>query len=257
MRPLVAGNWKMNGLLHQARALSAQILEGSADLACDLLICPPFTSIAAAAAILQGSGIGLGAQDCHAAASGPHTGDIAAAMLADAGCQSVILGHSERRAAHHESDDMVRAKVAAALRAGLRPIVCVGETDDERDAGEELAIVGHQVAASLPDGFIGDVAYEPIWAIGTGRTPSTDDVAAMHRHIRSALMTRLGAAARDVRILYGGSVKAENAATLLAVAEVGGALVGGASLDAAAFLAIARAAGQVCGRGLQAAGGLH
>jgi triosephosphate isomerase len=235
MRPLVAGNWKMNGLSQQARALPAQILAGAAGLECDLLICPPFTALAAAAAILHGTGIGLGAQDCHA------------------GCQSVILGHSERRAAHHESDDAVRAKVAAAMRAGLRPIVCVGETDDERDAGDELAIVGGQLAASLPDGFAGDIAYEPIWAIGSGRTPSIDDIGAMHRHIRTALLSRLGEAAGGVRILYGGSVKPENAATLLSAAEVGGALVGGASLDAAAFLAIARAAARVCGRGLQPA----
>jgi triosephosphate isomerase len=242
MRPLVAGNWKMNGLLQQARTLPAQILAGSAGLACDLLICPPFTAIAAVATILQGTGIALGAQDCHSAASGPHTGDIAADMLADAGCQSVILGHSERRAAHHESDDTVRAKVAAAMRAGLRPIVCVGETDDERDAGDAFAIVGRQVAASLPDVFVGDIAYEPIWAIGTGRTPTIEDVGAMHRHIRNSLMGRLGSEASGVRILYGGSVKPENASALLGATEVGGALVGGASLDAAAFLAIARAA---------------
>jgi triosephosphate isomerase len=255
MRPLVAGNWKMNGLQQQARALSAQILAGSADIACDLLICPPFTGLAVAAAILGGTRVALGAQDCHAAPAGAHTGDIAAAMLADIGCQAVILGHSERRAAHHESDDRVRAKVTAALQAGLRPIVCVGETDDERDAGEELAIVGRQVAASLPDEFAGDIAYEPIWAIGTGRTPSAGDVATMHGHIRSALLARLGGAGRHVRILYGGSVKPENAATLLSAPDVGGALVGGASLDAAAFLAIARSASLVCGRSLQATGG--
>ncbi len=255
MRPLVAGNWKMNGLQQQARALSAQILAGSAELGCDLLICPPFTGLAAAAAILAGTGIMLGAQDCHAALHGAHTGDIAAAMLADIGCQAVILGHSERRTAYHESNDAVRAKAVAALRAGLRPIVCVGETDDERDAGAEMDVVGRQVAASLPDGFAGDLAYEPIWAIGTGRTPSMADVASMHGHIRSALLSRLGESGRQVRILYGGSVKAENASTLLAAPDVGGALVGGASLDAVAFLAIARAAGRVCGRSLQAAGG--
>jgi triosephosphate isomerase len=255
MRPLVAGNWKMNGLQQQARALSAQILAGSAGLDCDLLICPPFTTLAAASAILTGTGIALGAQDCHAAPAGAHTGDIAAAMLADIGCQAVILGHSERRTAYHEGDDAVRAKVAAALRAGLRPIVCVGETDDERDAGAEMDVVGRQVAASLPDVFTGDIAYEPIWAIGTGRTPSKADVGEMHSHIRSALLSRLGEPGRHVRILYGGSVKADNADTLLSAPEVGGALVGGASLDAASFLAIARAASRVCGRSLQAAGG--
>jgi triosephosphate isomerase len=241
MRPLVAGNWKMNGLLQQARALCGQILEGSADLECDLLICPPFTAISAAASILQGSDIGLGAQDCSIAGGGAHTGDIAAAMLAELGCQSVILGHSERRAAHHETDDTVRAKVAAALHAGLRPIVCVGETDDERDAGDELAIVGGQVAASLPDGFSGDIAYEPIWAIGTGKVPTIADIAAMHAFIRAELV-RSQPAGAAVRILYGGSVKPGNAAEILAVPEVGGALVGGASLVAEDFLAIIAAA---------------
>jgi triosephosphate isomerase len=163
-------------------------------------------------------------------------------MLADLGCTSVILGHSERRQNHHESDAAVHAKVLGAVRAGLMPIVCVGETDAERDAGAHLAIVGGQVAASLPDGFAGVVAYEPIWAIGTGRTPTEGDVEAMHRHIRAALITRLGAAGGAVRILYGGSVKPENAAGLLRVPEVGGALVGGASLHARQFLAIAAAA---------------
>jgi triosephosphate isomerase len=252
MRPLVAGNWKMNGLLRQAGSLASQLVAGSRDVACELLVCPPFTALSAVAAIVDGSAVGLGAQDCHAAQSGAHTGDIAAAMLADAGCRAVILGHSERRASHHESDHAVRAKVAAAWRAGLRPIVCVGETDDERDAGHEMAVVGRQVGASLPDDFVGDLAYEPIWAIGTGRTPSVEAVASMHAHIRSALMARLGEQARQVRILYGGSVNQENAATLLAVPEVDGALVGGASLNAAAFLAIAEAAGRLCMRGLQA-----
>jgi triosephosphate isomerase len=241
----------MNGLLRQAGSLASQLVAGSRDLACDLLVCPPFTAIATVAAIIEGSEVGLGAQDCHAEACGAHTGDIAAAMLADAGCRAVILGHSERRASHHESDDAVRAKVAAALQAGLRPIVCVGETDDERDAGHEMQVVGRQVAASLPDDFAGDVAYEPIWAIGTGRTPSVEAIAAMHAHIRSSLLNRLGEPARHVRILYGGSVNRGNASTLMAVPEVGGALVGGASLDAAAFLTIAEAAGRLSLRGLQ------
>jgi triosephosphate isomerase len=242
MRPLVAGNWKMNGLLQEGEMLARRILMHADGLGCDLLLCPPFTALAAVASVVQGSDLALGAQDCHAARSGAHTGDISAGMLADAGCSAVILGHSERRAAHHESDMAVHAKVQAALKAGLRPIVCVGETDDERDAGHEMSVVGRQIAASLPDGFAGDVAYEPIWAIGTGRTPSVDDISAMHMHIRKALVARLGEPGGAVRILYGGSVKPGNAATLLAAREVGGALVGGASLDAAAFLAVARAA---------------
>lgn len=256
MRPLVAGNWKMNGLLQQAETLAQSILKSADLLECDLLLCPPFTALAAVASVVHGSKVALGAQDCHAARAGAHTGDISAAMLADAGCSTVILGHSERRAAHHETDAAVHAKVESALRAGLRPIVCVGETDDERDAGHAMSVVGRQIAASLPAGFAGDVAYEPIWAIGTGRTPSVGDISAMHVHMRAALLSRLGEAGRKVRILYGGSVKPENAGTLLAASEVGGALVGGASLDATAFLSIARAACSVDARGLQPATGL-
>jgi triosephosphate isomerase len=246
----------MNGLLQEAEMLARRILMNADGLECDLLLCPPFTALAAVASVISGSNLALGAQDCHAARSGAHTGDISAAMLADAGCSAVILGHSERRAAHHESDAAVHAKVEAALRAGLRPIVCVGETEGERDAGHEMSVVGRQIAASLPSGFAGDVAYEPIWAIGTGRTPSVDDISAMHVHIRGALLSRLGEPGRKVRILYGGSVKPDNAATLLVAREVGGALVGGASLDAAAFLSIARAACNLHARGLQPAPGL-
>ena len=246
MRPLVAGNWKMNGLRRMAESLAEAILAGAHGLECELLLCPPFTALGVVGAVLEGGAVLLGAQDCHAGSSGAHTGDIAAAMLLDAGCRAVILGHSERRAAHHEHDDSVRAKTEAALAAGLRPIVCVGETEDEREAGDAFAIVERQVTGSLPREFLGDIAYEPIWAIGSGRTPSIEDIASMHAHIRAALVARLGEAGHMPRILYGGSVKAENAATLLAVAEVGGALVGGASLDAAAFLAIAQAAARVC-----------
>jgi triosephosphate isomerase len=242
MRQLIAGNWKMNGLTAEAAALAGALGGGGGGWACDLLVCPPFTQIGSVAALLRGTAVGVGGQDCHAAASGAHTGDISAAMLADLGCTAVILGHSERRQHHGETDARVRAKAQAAARAGLTAVVCVGETEAERDGGHEMDVVGRQVAASLPDGFAGVLAYEPIWAIGTGRTARPADVEAMHRHIRAALLDRLGQAGRGLRILYGGSVKADNAAVLLAVPEVGGALVGGASLDAAAFLSIARAA---------------
>jgi triosephosphate isomerase len=242
MRQLIAGNWKMNGLSAEAGALAAAIGAGAGAVGCDLLVCPPFTQIAPVAGVLRGSVVAVGGQDCHAAAAGAHTGDISPEMLADLGCKAVILGHSERRQNHHETDAAVHAKVLGAVRAGLLPVVCVGETEAERDEGVHLAVVGGQVAASLPDGFAGVVAYEPIWAIGSGRTPTEGDVEAMHRHIRSALVARLGAAGAAVRILYGGSVKPGNAAALLAVPEVGGALVGGASLDVVQFLAIAAAA---------------
>ena len=181
-------------------------------------------------------------QDCAPDPCGAHTGDISAEMLVDSGCLAVILGHSERRQNHHETNAQVRAKAGAAARAGLIPIVCVGETEAERDAGQETAIVGRQIAESLPEAFAGIIAYEPIWAIGTGRTPTLAEVESVHRHIRDALVARLGDSGRTLRILYGGSVKPENAAELLAVSEVGGALVGGASLNADSFAAIARAA---------------
>jgi triosephosphate isomerase len=241
MRQLIAGNWKMNGLTATSADLAQAIAAGAGSLPRDLLICPPFTQLAAIAQTLRGSPVALGAQDCHEAASGAHTGDISAAMLADLGCAAVIIGHSERRQNHHETDSEVHAKVQAAQRAGLMPIVCVGETEAERDAGRHLAIVGDQIAGSLPEHFAGVIAYEPIWAIGTGRTPTEADIEAMHRHIRAALIAGLGPPGAETRILYGGSVKPDNAAALLAVPEVGGALVGGASLYAAHFLAIAAA----------------
>ncbi len=241
MRQLVAGNWKMNGLSRQA-ALLAEALRGQAGCGCDLLVCPPFTIIDRVAGLLLHTPVAVGGQDCHADPRGAHTGDVSAEMLADLGCSAVILGHSERRQNHAETDAQVRAKALAARRAGLMPVVCVGETERDRDAGREIEVVGRQVAASLPDGFAGVVAYEPIWAIGTGRTPTTADVEAVHRHVRAALVERLGEGGQALRILYGGSVKPDNAAELLGVPEVGGALVGGASLDAESFLAIARAA---------------
>jgi triosephosphate isomerase (TIM) len=242
MRQLIAGNWKMNGLTAGAEALVRDVRAGAEGLACELLICPPFTQIAPVASLLAGSGIALGGQDCHAAESGAHTGDISAPMLADLGCAYVILGHSERRQNHGETDAAVQAKARAAAKAGLSPIVCVGETEAEREAGRETAVVGAQLAGSLPEDFTGSIAYEPVWAIGTGKTPTEEDVAAMHGFIRRALVERFGAAGAGIRILYGGSVKPDNAVRLLRVPEVGGALIGGASLKAADFLAIARAA---------------
>ncbi len=242
MRKLVAGNWKMNGLTAASLALADGIAAGAGGIDCDLLICPPFTQIAALAARLRGGAVRVGGQDCHVAAAGAHTGDVSADMLADAGCSAVIVGHSERRADHGETDGRVRAKAVAAARAGLMPIVCVGETEAERDAGMALAVVERQVGESLPDDFAGVLAYEPVWAIGTGRTPTEADVASMHLHIRGLLVARFGVAGVGLRILYGGSVKPDNAGALLAVTEVGGALVGGAALSAAGFLAIAAAA---------------
>ncbi len=242
MRQLIAGNWKMNGLMAEAASLAAAIRDQAHGLHCDLLVCPPFLQLGLVADILDETLVAIGGQDCAADPAGAHTGDISAEMLADAGCLAVILGHSERRQNHHETNAHIHAKTRAAARAGLIPIVCVGETEAERDSGQETAIVGRQIAESLPADFAGIVAYEPIWAIGTGRTPTVAEVAAVHSHIRSALLARLGEAGRILRILYGGSVKPDNAAELLAVAEVGGALVGGASLQADSFMAIARAA---------------
>ena len=237
----------MNGLAGDAALLAEALRDGRPAGA--LLVCPPFLRIGQVATLLAGSGIAVGGQDCHATSAGAHTGDISAAMLADAGCSAVILGHSERRQDHGETDALVRLKTRAAIAAGLLPIVCVGETETERNAGDAAAIVGRQLAGSLPAGFAGVVAYEPIWAIGTGRTPTPADVEDMHRHIRYVLVSLLGTAGSTVRILYGGSVKPDNAAGLLSVPEVGGALVGGASLSAASFLAIARVAVDFSGPG--------
>ena len=240
MRALIAGNWKMNGRLADLAAIAEPLRLPAETLACELLICPPATLVAAAAAAMAGSKVAVGAQDCHAKPSGAHTGDISAPMLRDAGAAWVILGHSERRADHGETDAEVRAKTEAATAASLTAIVCVGETEAERVAGRQNAVVGAQLAGSLPDGFAGVVAYEPVWAIGTGRTPTEADVAAMHAFIRAELLARFGAAGQGLRILYGGSVKPANAAALLNLPDVGGALVGGASLKAEDFLAIAR-----------------
>jgi triosephosphate isomerase len=245
MRQLIAGNWKMNGLTAEAAALARDIAAGAAAAAgCDLLVCPPATQLAAVAAALAGSAVMVGGQDCHPEPRGAHTGDISAAMLRDAGATWVIVGHSERRANHAETDDLVRGKAIAAVQADLTPIVCVGETEDQRSAGQQTEIVGWQLAGSLPDGFAGVVAYEPLWAVGTGKVASVVDVEAMHAFIRAELVRQFPQQGGAIRILYGGSVKPSNAAALLALPDVGGALIGGASLVAAEFLAIAAAAWQ-------------
>lgn len=244
-RPLIAGNWKMNGL-RSATAELDKILAGAAEAsrAVDVMICPPATLIGAFAERAKGSPIAIGAQDCHAKPSGAFTGDISAEMLADAGAVAVIVGHSERRMYHGESDADVQAKARAAWRAGLRAIVCVGETQFERDAGATLSRVERQLDESLPDRASARslvVAYEPVWAIGTGRTPTLDDVGQVHSAIRGHLGERFGAEGEAMLVLYGGSVKPSNAKELLSVANVDGALVGGASLKADDFLGIARA----------------
>jgi triosephosphate isomerase len=241
-RPLIAGNWKMNGLSASLAEFEAMIAGVPAVAAkADLLVCPPATLIAAFAAKAAGA-IAVGGQDCHPNAAGAHTGDISAEMLADAGASAIIVGHSERRADHGETDALVRKKAEAAWRAGLTAIICVGETMGERDAGHTLDIVGGQLAGSVPDGATAArvvVAYEPVWAIGTGNTPTAEDVEQVHRFIRETLVQRFNGEGAGMRLLYGGSVKPSNAGELMAVANVDGALVGGASLKAADFLAIA------------------
>jgi len=245
MRHLIAGNWKMNGLAASLDE-AAKIAEGAAALKdkVDAMLCPPASLIAQMRWRTKDSPLIVGGQDCHPKASGAHTGDISAEMLKDAGATAVIVGHSERRTDHGENDALVRAKAEAARRAGLTAIICLGETEKERDAGEALAVVSRQLAGSVPDGAPGDIviAYEPVWAIGTGRTPSEGDIGEVHAHIRAAVQARFGAAGGSVRILYGGSMKPDNAAAILAVADVNGGLVGGASLKSADFLGILRAA---------------
>src|SRR5947207_11565469 len=245
IRHLIAGNWKMNGLKLSLAEFEA-MREGAASVAAraDLLVCPPATLIAGFADRAKGTKLAVGAQDCHPKASGAHTGDLSAEMLADAGASAIIVGHSERRADHGETDALVRQKAEAAWRAGLTAIVCIGETQQQRDAGQTLDICGGQLKGSLPDGSTAAnlvVAYEPVWAIGTGLTPTTGDVEQVHRFIRGVLTERFKAEGGRIRILYGGSVKPSNAAELMAVANVNGALVGGASLKATDFLAIAEA----------------
>jgi triosephosphate isomerase len=247
IRPLIAGNWKMYGRRADGTALAAELARqarrsGDAELRCDIVICPPATLLSALTDILADSPVRLGAQDCHPLASGAHTGDISAAMLADAGCRYVIVGHSERRTQHGETDDAVRAKAEAAHTAGLIAIVCLGETEAQRAGGETLAVVDRQFRASLPAAATAAntvVAYEPVWAIGTGKVPTTAEIAAVHAQLRTLARDRVGNGER-LRLLYGGSVKPGNAAEILAIANVNGALVGGASLQAGGFWAIAR-----------------
>jgi triosephosphate isomerase len=247
MRKLIAGNWKMNGLHEQGRLLAGALYRAvdKADIGCELLVCPPATLIYLVREYLHRSPVMVGGQDCHANAKGAHTGDVSAEMLRDLGAGWVIVGHSERRADHGETDAQVKAKAYAARRAGLTAIICVGETEAQRVAGAQNDVVGAQLLGSLPAEFQGVIAYEPVWAIGTGLTPTPADVADMHSFIRKTLVSHLGEAGRRVRILYGGSVKPSNAQELLHLPEVGGALVGGASLVAKDFIAIAKAAAAV------------
>jgi triosephosphate isomerase (TIM) len=247
IRPLVAGNWKMNGLktgLSEALSLKEALSGPLSGMAADLMIAPPATLLMVMAEACRGGKLFFAGQDCHANASGAHTGDVSPEMLKDSGAAAVIVGHSERRADHGETDAVIRSKAAAAHRAGLAAIICIGETLGERNAGLTLDVVSRQLKNSVPDGATAVdtvIAYEPVWAIGTGLTPSPADVAQVHGRIRADLIARFGANGETMRILYGGSVKPDNAQTLLAVANVNGALVGGASLKASDFLAIVRA----------------
>lgn len=242
MKQLIAGNWKMHLMRHEAEQLARSLREGAGGIAAELAVFPPFTTLAAVTAMLAGSAIAVGGQDCHPEAQGAHTGDISASMLRDAGATWVILGHSERRQNHGETDELIREKALAAATAALTPIVCVGESEDQRQSGEATEVVGWQLAGSLPNGYNGVIAYEPVWAIGTGKTPSEAEIGAMHAFIRDELARQFGPSGGTFRILYGGSVKPSNARALLSIPEVNGALVGGASLNAEDFLAIARAA---------------
>jgi triosephosphate isomerase len=247
MTPLIAGNWKMNGLrasLIEVEQLASRLTAGEAPR-CTVAICPPATLINAMNRTAAPAGIIVGAQDCHPAASGAHTGDLSAPMLADAGAQVVIVGHSERRTDHGETDELVRLKAVSVLAAGLTPIICVGETRAEREAGQADAVVSRQLAASVPDEAANDevvVAYEPVWAIGTGLTPTSADIAQMHKSLRDQLVKRFGAKGETIKLLYGGSLKPANAKEILAIEHVNGGLVGGASLLADDFFAIISAA---------------
>lgn len=241
MRKLAAGNWKMNGVEADLAEVDA-LVSAHRTPRCEMLLCPPATLISRMAARATGD-LFIGAQDCHAKASGAHTGDLSAAMLVDAGATHVILGHSERRADHGETDAEVRAKAEAALAAGLVAIICVGETEAQRDAGQTLEVIGGQLAGSVPESATARttvIAYEPVWAIGTGRTPTLEEIAEVHAFLRARLAERFSDA-EGFRLLYGGSVKPSNAGEIFAVANVDGALVGGASLKAADFGAIVAA----------------
>ncbi len=244
--PLIAGNWKMNGLQGDGRALASAVADflksqGAANF--EMLVCPPFTLISAVHDALAGSGVKLGAQDCSTAAKGAHTGDISTDMLADAGCTYVLVGHSERRTDHRETDELVNAKAVAAHTSGLNAVICIGETEAERDGGKTLDVVKSQIAGSVPGSATAAntvVAYEPVWAIGTGRTPTIDEVQDVHAFIRSELAAKLGQDVADgIRLLYGGSMNPGNASELLALGDVDGGLIGGASLKPEDFAAIA------------------
>ena len=236
MRQLIAGNWKMNGVAADLAQIEA-LARGAKSPHCDILICPPATLVARAAAAASGTSVAIGGQDCHAEKSGAFTGDVSAGMLRDAGATAVIVGHSERRQYHAETDAVVAAKARAAWSAGLMAIICIGETEAQRDAGQADDVCKTQLAGSVPAGATSAntaIAYEPVWAIGTGKTPTNAEIAQMHAHIKASL-------AAPLRILYGGSVKPSNAKEILALADVGGALVGGASLKASDFLTIVEA----------------
>ncbi len=246
-RPLIAGNWKMNGLRADAAALADEVAtlgKGQPDAAFDLLVCPPFTVMETVGKIVQDCNVFLGAQTCHVAEKGAHTGDVSPVMLKDAGCSHVIVGHSERRTDHKEDDAMVKAQAAAANAQDMIAIICVGETESERESGKALDVVASQVKGSLPDGATAEntvIAYEPVWAIGTGKVATPDDVQEIHADIRKTLSEKLGSEVADgVRILYGGSMKPGNAKDLLALADVDGGLIGGAALKAEDFWAIAQ-----------------
>ena len=241
-RQIIVGNWKMNGTSRDSQALVQALLAGLPASIPDVVICPPFTQLALLTDALKLTSVALGAQDCHKDASGAHTGDISAPMLTDLGVSYVILGHSERRQEHGELDETVREKAVAAGKAGLTPIVCIGETEDQRDSGEHFDTLGWQIKGSLPDGFSGILAYEPIWAIGTGRAATTDEIAETMKFLREELVRQFGESGKTIRILYGGSVNDKNAASILSITDVAGALVGGASLKAEAFLSIVGAA---------------
>ncbi|SIS39645.1 triose-phosphate isomerase [Insolitispirillum peregrinum] len=246
-RPLIAGNWKMNGLKADAELLAGGLASRYKALqkpAFDMLLCPPATLVSVVAGHIAGSGLVLGGQDCHASEKGAHTGDISAWMLRDLGCGYVIVGHSERRADHRESNAVVKDKAQAAQAAGLIAVICIGETEGERDRGEALSVVSEQIRGSLPAGATAQntvLAYEPVWAIGTGRTPTPDDVAEIHAEARKVANQVMGGGGESLRILYGGSVKPSNAVDFLGLTDVDGALVGGASLKVDDFWAIAQA----------------
>jgi triosephosphate isomerase (TIM) len=245
IRPLVAGNWKMNGttsMLREPRLLAGML--GDVKLKCDVLVCPPATLLRRVKSVLKGSKIRVGGQDCHAAVSGAHTGDISADMLKDAGASAVIVGHSERRTNHKETSEQVAAKAKGAQAADLVAIICIGETLDERKGGKTLAVLTEQLKGSIPAGSNSTnsvIAYEPVWAIGTGLTPTTAEVGEAHAHIRSELASIMGSEGGQTRILYGGSVKPNNAVELMGVAHVNGALVGGSALKASDFIGIIKA----------------